>query len=602
MGGRAAAGPQGLAHPANRSSHVVRRACLVVACLLITVVAAPVDAVGSRPPPAIVRDGPATPVVVVLDGRGVADRSSRFVAADITRARSTIRSQARGLGIVPDLTFGVIGRAVTTTLTPRERARVERMPGVVSVQDDQLQAHAHELVVDPTAVAGRPGRRRKPRQGRSLIIERLGVRSLDPLVGTGRRRGRVDADVAVVDTGVSPHPDLKVAGGKDCSRSGSWKDGYGHGTAVAGIIAAKDDHKGVVGLAPGARVWSVRVFDGRARSRPSNHLCALDWIAGKRHERDPSRPFFEAVNMSLTFRAQAPLRDLDGDCARAGANVFQRGICRIVRQGTVVVGAAGNQGRPVGDRMPAALSEAIGVSAMSDFDGKPGGDRRDRRACGSAARERDDRFASYSNNGGAIDLVAPGTCIWTTYLGGSYTRATGTSFAAPMVTAAVLWYLRAHPNAKPGQVRQALVHAGKRDYQRGRDRDAVKEPRVDLRALQPPPVFELVGREPIVLRRGGSDKVVTIGRRRLHGHTARIALSVEDRPDGVSARLDGDRLRMEASDSARRGEQVVVIRATDGEIHRTLRVPLLILEPGDPVPTPTPEPTPEPSPEPSPEP
>ncbi len=73
----------------------------------------------------------------------------------------------------------------------------------------------------------------------------------------------VDVDVAVLDTGSGPHPDLNVVGGVNCTPGPDrYADGNGHGTHVAGTIGALDNGIGVVGVAPGARIWSVRVFAG----------------------------------------------------------------------------------------------------------------------------------------------------------------------------------------------------------------------------------------------------------------------------------------------------------------------------------------------------
>jgi hypothetical protein len=282
-------------------------------------------------------------VVVVLDGSPLDDAGTRFRPAAVSTARSSVRSEARRLGATADRAFGVVTRAFTTAVTARERAELARRPGVAAVLDDPEVSYADQLTLAERA-SGRPAPRRLQHQVRSKVAARIGMRQLAPRVGSGRRATPIDADVAIVDTGIARHPDLRIAGGKDCTGSGTWTDGYGHGTAVAGILGARDDKRGIVGLAPGVRLWSVRVFDRRGRSRLSNHLCALDWIAAKRDRRHPDRPFFEAVNMSFTFRP-APgtvRRTSNGVCARLTHDPFHQGVCRIVRQGTVVVGAAGN--------------------------------------------------------------------------------------------------------------------------------------------------------------------------------------------------------------------------------------------------------------------
>ena len=93
---------------------------------------------------------------------------------------------------------------------------------------------------------------------------------------------RIDVDVTIVDGGIDPtHPDLNVAGGFNCvgSKNKAWTDLDGHGTRVAGVAAALDNTIGVVGIAPGARLWAVRVADPTGYIRDADLLCGLDWIA-----------------------------------------------------------------------------------------------------------------------------------------------------------------------------------------------------------------------------------------------------------------------------------------------------------------------------------
>ena len=106
----------------------------------------------------------------------------------------------------------------------------------------------------------------------------------------GADDARVDVDVAVIDTGIQlDHPDLNVVGGTNCvtffATCGSgWSDGNGHGTHVAGTIGALDNGVGVVGIAPGARLWSVRVLGNNGTGTTSQIVAGIDWVTG--HARD----------------------------------------------------------------------------------------------------------------------------------------------------------------------------------------------------------------------------------------------------------------------------------------------------------------------------
>lgn len=130
-----------------------------------------------------------------------------------------------------------VGRGFVADVPAAAAAALARDPRVVSVEADQV-VRADDLL--PSGVA------------------RIGA-ALDP----GSATAGVGADVAVLDTGIDgSHPDLAVAGGVDC-RSGTCvvaaaTDPAGHGTHVAGTIGARQDGSGVVGVAPGVRLWSVR--------------------------------------------------------------------------------------------------------------------------------------------------------------------------------------------------------------------------------------------------------------------------------------------------------------------------------------------------------
>jgi subtilisin family serine protease len=247
-----------------------------------------------------------------------------------------------------------------------------------------------------------------------------------------------DADVAIIDSGIDrDHPDLNVAGGVDCTGTGSYDDNNGHGTHVAGTIGAIDNGTGVIGVAPGARLWGVKVLGATGGGTWSSVICGIDWVFSQ-------GAAIDVANMSLGGFGS------DNAC---GDDALHLAICRLVGGGTPVAAAAGNDNMNAAGFVPATYDEVIAVSAFADYDGQPGGQSAS--ACG--APEPDDSFAVFSNYGADVDIAAPGRCIRSTYPGGTYQSLSGTSMAAPHVAGAVALYKADNPTAGPSQVRQWLL-------------------------------------------------------------------------------------------------------------------------------------------------
>jgi hypothetical protein len=272
------------------------------------------------------------------------------------------------------------------------------------------------------------------------------------------------------------HPDLNVVGGYNCSTSNpaAWTDGNGHGTHVAGTVGALDNGIGVVGVAPGVRLWAVRILNSSGDGLVSWYVCGLDWITAQRDPVDPTLPLFEAANMSVA----KPGRD-DRNCGLTNGDVIHQAICRLVASGVTVVAAAGNNSFNAGNLIPASYDEVITVSALADTDGKPGGIGGD--FCFSwGSFDRDDTFADFSNYGSDVDLIAPGKCILSTRPGNTYGYSSGTSMAAPHVTGAVALYKASRPHATPAEVKAALRAAGTFDWNTATDPDGTHEPLLNV--------------------------------------------------------------------------------------------------------------------------
>lgn len=251
--------------------------------------------------------------------------------------------------------------------------------------------------------------------------------------------------VAVMDTGIDlEHPDLaaNIAGGKNCSTGTTYDDGNGHGSHVAGIIAALDNTIGVRGVAPQAKLWAVRVLNNAGSGDLTSILCGLDFIDTKSPARGGP---ITIANMSL---------EAVGGDSSCGADPFHQAICTLDQHGVTVVAAAGNSHSDLASVQPATYSEVITVSAFEDWDGKP---------CGLDPPD-DDVFAiSFSNYATqSLDrahlLGAPGVNILSTVpvgtgpQGGDYEAMHGTSMASPHVAGAAALYIAEHPGATRTQV------------------------------------------------------------------------------------------------------------------------------------------------------
>jgi len=344
---------------------------------------------------------------------------------------------------------------------------------------------------------------------------------------------RVDADVAIVDTGITSVADLNVAGGYNCSTSNRalWRDTYGHGTHVAGTVGALDNGSGVVGVAPGVRLWAVKILDDTGEGLLSWYVCGLDWIASQRDPVDPSRPLFEAVNMSVAKYG----RD-DVNCGYTNNDILHQAICRLVSSGVTVVAAAGNDGASASARVPAAYNEVITVSALADTDGKAGGVGGNR--CFSwGTYDKDDTIADFSNYGSDVDLIAPGKCIWSTVPSG-YKYSSGTSMAAPHVAGAAALLTASRPGLTPAEVREALLYLGNLGWTTSSDPDPYHEKMLDTSRIGPRGTFSVSAAAEVLAGENGGPARIAISVGRSTTSFERIRFSATGLPAGATASFD----------------------------------------------------------------
>ena len=400
-----------------------------------------------------------------------------------------------------------------------------------------------------------------------------------------------DVDVAIIDTGIGPvgGNELNVAGGVNCAADGlpaeQWQDLYevGHGTHVAGTIGARDGNGvGVVGVAPGARLWAVRVFDQGGWGDESTVLCGLDWVTSTRlpGAAPPGSQPIEVVNMSI----EGSRFSYTEECLPGDPDPIHVAVCAANAAGITVVAAAGNGATDASSVVPAGYDQVITVGAITDYDGAGWA-----AAADGCSGEGDDSYAPYSNYGADVDVLAPGTCVVSlrrSDSGDATKRMTGTSMAAPHVTGAVARYLAGHPGTLPGQMRDLIRAAGRMDWEIASDPvwSGVADPDdphrlLDVAALVGPPELRVwLSTDRFPVGEGDARRQARVDLQRGGGYGGLTQLSVAGLPrkvgratfaqpgaslaglDGLDARLD---LRIEGT--ARDGRRQLSVDAVSAE-------------------------------------
>ena len=296
---------------------------------------------------------------------------------------------------------GVFQADVVENLTSAELRTLERDIRVKRIDDDvivyaldlpsQLERYTRRRPILPSA----------PVQSQILPwgIDRVDAELVWPEGNTGN-----PIKVGVIDTGINLyHPDLKenIKGQYNAIRTRrSAEDDNGHGSHVAGTIAALQNNIGVVGVGPDIDLYAIKVLNSRGSGYLSDIIEGIDFAINSN---------LDVINMSLG----------------TGSNVqsFHDAVIRAYDAGIVVVAAAGNSGGAV--LYPAAYSEAIAVSAT----------------------DSNNNIASFSSRGPEIDIAAPGVSIYSTYKRKGYKTLSGTSMAAPHVAGAAALVLETAPGA-----------------------------------------------------------------------------------------------------------------------------------------------------------
>lgn len=238
-------------------------------------------------------------------------------------------------------------------------------------------------------ISKKPGNSGKPAPSQPPQVLPWGIDRIDAELAKDITTGKY-VKVGVIDTGIDvSHPDLKsnIKGGYNAiNPNKSYTDDNGHGSHVAGIIAAIDNSIGVVGTGAEISLYSVKVLNRNGSGFLSDVIEGIEWSINNS---------MQVINMSLGTSS-----DIES---------FHDAVKAAYRNGIVVVAAAGNEGSAVS--YPAAYDEAIAVSATDSSDQRPW----------------------WSNFGTEVDFASPGVSIYSTYKGSTYATLSGTSMATPHV-------------------------------------------------------------------------------------------------------------------------------------------------------------------------
>jgi len=316
------------------------------------------------------------------------------------------------------------------------------------------EAHVErELVADPSArhVSGLVVEKRKQEKRgpgnalrfRACEVMPWGMRVVSaPAYRSRRRISGVNSDVFVFDTGVDlRNPDLRIARAMSFVNYEPFaQDMNGHGTAVCGVIGALDNGRGVVGIAPGVRIHSMKVLDAEGNGTMADILRGIDHMIWWKRRRDwrfrkwRRTPNNVIANFSLgAFVGSAQYTLLD------------EAIRRAVSFGITCVVAAGNESLDASLVTPAHCREAICVGSY----------------------EASLNFSWWSNFGETVNILAPGGNVRTTLnsMGRRQILSqsiSGTSFACPHVAGAAALHAARNPFQSPAQTLARIMALARR--------------------------------------------------------------------------------------------------------------------------------------------
>ncbi|MDE2142555.1 MAG: S8 family peptidase [Elusimicrobia bacterium] len=347
----------------------------------------------------------------------------------VPAARRLILAQSSGAKIVRELPLinAVVIETPSNTVSTAENrlsamsevARIDQDPKInwlrsVDAPGTDFALPNMDAIMTPLRalrkkVAGAPA----PNAGSQVI--QWGVQRVEAPAAWAKTRG-AGVKVAVIDTGLDmTHPDLagNIKGGWNAiTKTNDFNDDHGHGTHCGGNIAALDNNIGIVGVAPKADLYGVKVLDANGSGTFDDVIAGMQWAVDNH---------MEVASMSLG--------------ADQGNQALADMVKAMKKGGVTLVAAAGNSGGAVG--FPGGYPEAIAV----------------------AASDNNDQLADFSSRGPEVAVIAPGVDIYSLSKNGGYETMSGTSMATPHVAGLAVLYLSKHKGAAPDQVRAALSAA-----------------------------------------------------------------------------------------------------------------------------------------------
>lgn len=326
-------------------------------------------------------------------GSAAAETTTRYIVS------TTAHGDVSALRVAASITDGPDPREVRSfsiidgfaaTLTDQQAEQLRHAPGVRSVRPVMER---HLLDVTNSITAPPRGEAVNDPQTVPYGIDLIHAREVWPVT-----RGRENVNLVIFDTGINTlHPDLaaNIAGGYNAiTRTDTgYEDDHGHGTHVAGTMAAIDNRIGVVGVAPEARLWPVKVLDATGSGTDETLITAAGWVLRQKQARGGNW----IVSMSIGDVHSSPPEE----------EAFQR----LADAGVLMVAASGNHSTLVLE-YPAAYPSVVSVGAVD------------------ATRA----LASFSNGGPTLGLVAPGVNVLSSVPAGSVPRASVASAGAPALS------------------------------------------------------------------------------------------------------------------------------------------------------------------------